>query len=296
MMNIIEIIFKMNITLIYNEEIQSIKINSFNELSLFIESSFDIPINHQVIKLNDKIINSNLTDGDLLYIYSQEKIRYSHIQILGEYHYIFKLIIDSGAENNVISHYLAKMLNLTIDTSINGVAKGVGSAKIVGTANCNLKINHQYYNLNFSVMETDIQDLTSKYLVLIGLDFLIPYGCDISFKNKTITVQGEIIPLLNDYEINKYTHPIKVVNPIELHFKQLNLSLDQHVLLKKILNNIITNPNDEKYKLINTNSVSFQKHLSHCTGFMKTLGFVEINKQLKYTNDIDTLSNLIEIM
>ena len=286
----------MNITLIYNEEIQSVQLSNFKDLSSIIESMFDIPINDQVIKLNDKIIHHNITNGDLLYIYSKEKISYSHLHILGtNANYKFKLIIDSGAQNNVISTHLANLLNLSIDTRTKGEARGVGSAKIVGNANCHLKIDQHYYNLSFSVMETS-QDLTSKYLVLIGLDFLIPYGCEISFKNKTMTIQDDVIPFLNDYEVNKYTHPMKMENPLEIHYKQLNLSLDEHLMLKKIINNIICNPHDDKYKLINMNSMTFQKHLSKCKPFMKELGFVEMDKQLKYTNDIDTLSNLIEIM
>ena len=99
---------------------------------------------------------------------------------------------------------------------------------------------------------------------------------------------------------DKYKHwlpiPIKNENPLELWYKTLNLSLDAHLMLKRILNNIIVNPYDDKYKLINTKSISFQKHLSSCTDFMKALGFVEVDKQLKYTNDIDTLSTMIEIM
>lgn len=283
--------------MIYEENIETINISNANELSLLIESIFNIPVSYQLIKLNDKILQNvnQLKHNDLIYIYIKE--RHSLISILGNYnHYTFKLVIDSGAQSNVISAYLANLLNLTIDQRTRGTAKGVGSAKILGTASCHMKINHQYYDMSFQVMETDVKDLTSKYLVLMGLDFLMSYDCQLSFKNKTLTIRDEITSFLNEHELNQYTHPVKEINPIEIKYKQLNLSLDEHIMLKKILNNIIANPYDDKYKLINVNSVTFQKHLSKHTGFMKEIGFVEMDKQLKYTNDINTLSNLIEIM
>lgn len=289
----------MNVTLFHNDLFQTVSIKNNNDLHQLIELYFDIPPSYQIIKLNDKIITPQckIVDGDLLYIYTREKVSYSHINILVECNnHTFKVIIDSGAQSCIISEHLATMLQLSIDRKMKGQARGIGNAKIVGGTRCTLKIQNQYYDLDFSVMETDVHDLNTKYLVLIGLDFLFPNQCEISFKNKTILIQNTLVPLMNEYALGQYLHPIKNVCAIEQHYKKLDLSLDEHSMLKKILNNIILHPSEEKYKLINTNGVTYQKYLSKCTALMKELGFVEVDKQLKYTNDINTLSNLIEIM
>ncbi len=286
----------MNITLFYNDCFQSVIISKYEELSLLIEKYFNIPQSYQIIKLNDQLlIKEDLRDGDLLYIFQSYQKSYHHIHILGECnHYKFKMIIDSGSQSNVISNHLAELLNLTIDKRNQGTAKGVGSATIVGSTSLTLQINNKSYTLECSVMLTENDPMT-KNLFLIGLPFLMP-DCMISFKTQTLTIQDDVVHFMNDYDLGQYIYPIKIKSPIEQLYNNLNLSLDEHILLKKIITNIINNPHEEKYKLINTNNVAYQKHLSKYNEFMKLLGFVEMNKQLKYTNDVGVLSNLIEIM
>jgi hypothetical protein len=289
----------MDITLYCNEACQNVTISHFDDLSPLIELYFDIMPDNQVITLNGKMLTKHdkLNHNDLLVITSGEQLMpQSLIQIMGEHKYKFKMIIDSGASKCMMSEYLAKLLELPINTRNKGMAHGIGTAKIVGTADATIKIHNDYYHMNFDVTETDITDLTSKYLVLVGLDFLHRHQCEISLKRKTITVNDKVINLLSEYELNKYKHPTKIETSIEVDYRKLNLSVDEHLMLKKILNNIVSNPYDEKYKSINVNSQTFKKYLSNCTEFMKSLGFVQAQDFYKFNNNVNILQEVIEIM
>jgi hypothetical protein len=293
----------MNITLYYNDNFQYVTIHNFDDLTSLIELYFDIQPQHQMIKLNEHLINHNtlLKNDDLLVISKNitnitNKKPHSLISIIGEYIYQLKLVIDSGAQINVMSEYLAKFLNLPIDTSTKGVAHGIGTTTIVGNTSCQMKINNQDYNINFNVLQTDINESTTKYLILLGLDFLYNYDCVISLKNKTISINDQLINLLNEYELEVHNYPIKIETPVESFYRNLNLTIDEHQMLKKILNNIITSPTEDKYKIININSNTFKKYLSKCMDLLKMSGFVLTEEQLKFTNDFNTLQNLIEIM
>ena len=284
----------MNITLYCNDIFQAIKINQFNDVHSLIEYHFGIYKDEQIIKLNDKIItHTQLKENDLLYVTSKVKSVNPLCTIVGECHYYqFKMIIDSGAQQNTMSVSLAEKLKLSIDRTSSSVAHGIGTAKIVGVANCNIKIKQHYYDIRFQIMETNVNDPLTKFLVLIGLEFLYHYQCEISLKRKCIDIQGEAVDFIED----EYIVPIKVENPIQKQYQNLNLNLNQHVILKKIINNIIEHPYDEKFKSINKNSTTFKNNLSSCVDFMKYIGFIEHTDSLKYTNDIDTLNNLIEVM
>jgi len=288
----------MNITLYCHDIFKNVIINHIDDIYSYINIYFNIDKSNQILKLNDKLFTADdyhlLNNNDLIFV--EQKKRHSLIQIIGEYKYQFKMIIDTGAQNNVMSVYLANILNLAIDTKHKGIAHGIGQAKIVGNTSVDIKINQKIYHLTFNVIESDINDITTKYLVLLGLDFLSTYQCDISLKNKTITINNEIINLLNDYQLYQYEHPVKLETRIENQYRQLNLKLEEHRTLKNILTKIIDNPYDDKYKSINTNSETFKKYLVKCIDLMKIVGFTESNQHMKFTNNIQNLQELIEIM
>lgn len=289
----------MEITLYCNEACQNVTISHFDDLSSLIELYFDIVPDNQVITLNGKILTKHdkLNNNDLLVITSGEPlIPQSLIQIMGEHKYKFKMIIDSGASKCMMSAYLANLLELPINTKNQGIAHGIGTSKILGSTDATIKIHNDYYHMNFDVTETDITDLTSKYLVLVGLDFLHRHQCELSLKRKTITINDKEINLLSEYELHQNKHPTKIETTLEIDYRKLNLSVDEHVMLKKILNNIVSNPYDDKYKSININSQTFKKYLSNCTEFMKSLGFVQSQDYFKFHNNINTLQEIIEIM
>ena len=297
MIRFIRINNKMNITLYFNDVFETVFIYDASELPLLIYKYFEIPVSQQVIKLHDEVFTDQpLHKHDLLYIYKREvSDSYPHIHILAESSgHQFRCIIDSGAQTNVMSHTMANLLKLSIDTRMQGIAKGVGSTKIIGQVKCHLMINQIGYDLAFRVIETE-QEPTTKYLMLIGLSFLVPHQCNIDFVHKTLTIKNNVVHLMNHYQTEQLIVPIKQETPIEKCYRNLQLNLDEHVMLKKILCNIVQHPNEEKYKCINTSGMAYQK-ISRCEELMHQLGFVKIDKQLKFTNNIDTLNNLIAIM
>jgi len=202
------------------------------------------------------------------------------------------MVIDSGAQSNVMSHILAKQLNLKIDTRNSGIASGIGTSKIFGTVDCRVNINDAPYYVQFQVIE--VNDHASRYLVLLGLSFMYENECKISFKHKNININGDIIPFIDDNE--SFSTPIKIESAIQKEYRKLNLELGQYIILKKIINNIINNPNENKYKCIHKNSATFKNNLSQHIDFMKLLGFTDNNTQLRYNDDVEPLLQLIEVM
>jgi len=280
----------MELTLYYNDNFQQVTVEDWYELSSMIELYFDIHIAEQVIKVNDKIIDENydLKDNDLLYISKREMVKNSLCYIVGECNnYAFKMMVDSGAQMNMMSLSLVKLLNLSIDKEMEGNAMGIGGeTKMHGVVHCTIKIDNEFYDIKFHV--TDQKH--DKYMVLIGLDFLYKYQCDISLRNRCLLIQDIKVSFMNDYKIKQYKTPIRTYTPLQKQFMEYN----DNVILKKIINNIINHPNEDKYKSIDKNSKTFKENLSSCISFMKDLGFVECDNRLKYTNDVNSLVSLVE--
>jgi hypothetical protein len=316
----------MDLTL-YNETsglVQEVTINSLSELHDLIEVYFNIPRSNQSIKWNDQIINTSksygIAHGDLLTIahtnndsanHSDDmliraQISHTLCYVKGEYNNVgFKIMIDSGAQNNVITNKMANVLGLSgkIDTRMRGVAKGVGSSNVLGViCGCNIKFNDvMIITANFHVLETD------GLMILFGLDFLNTHKCVLNFKNRTLEVDNEIINLMNEAQVDEYEEPFNAQkHKIQKYYREMNNTLtysqkyDTNELIRKIINNILRNPHDDKYKSISLDSQIFKDKLANyqgCLDFMRNLGFKETqDRKFKFVKDIDTLNCAYEIM
>ena len=280
----------MEVTLYYDDDFQQVTVEDWDGLSSMIELYFDIHPIQQVVKVNDKIINENydLKNNDLLYISKRDMVKPSLCYVFGECsNYAFKMMIDSGAEMNMMSLSLVELLNLSIDKEMEGNAMGIGGqTKMHGVVHCTIKIHNEFYDIKFHV--TDQKH--DKYMVLIGLDFLYKYQCDISLRNRCLSIQDIKVPFINDYELKQHKIPIRTYTPLQKQFMEYN----DNIILKKIIDNIINHPNEDKYKSIDKNSKTFKENLSSCISFMKDLGFVEQDNRLKYINDVNSLVSLVE--
>ena len=158
--------------------------------------------NGDLIKVVEKVTEyktTNALDNYTDDMMAKSDIAYTLIHIRGELNdYQFKIMIDSGAATNVMSYQMAQFLNIDhlIDQSKQGVAMGVGRAKIHGRIyGCNIKIGeNMFVPINFSVMEAQEHD---PHLILFGLDFLYSYGCSIDLLNSIIKTKSENIKFLN---------------------------------------------------------------------------------------------------
>uniref|UniRef100_A0A1A9WGK2 UBA domain-containing protein n=1 Tax=Glossina brevipalpis TaxID=37001 RepID=A0A1A9WGK2_9MUSC len=111
-----------------------------------------------------------------------------------------KAFVDSGAQTTIMSSACAKRCNVThlIDTRWNGVAKGVGTQRIIGRIHMvQLQIENDYLASSFSVLEQQPMD------VLLGLDMLKRHQCNIDLQRDVLRIgtTGTETPFLPENEL-----------------------------------------------------------------------------------------------
>lgn len=111
------------------------------------------------------------------------------------------VFVDSGAQQTVMSADTAKRVGLfqLIDTQFAGVARGVGSARILGRIHlAEMRIGGHVYNLSFTVLE----NTGSPMEVLLGLDMLKKHQCNINLqKNMLEFGDGHAVPFLGEADV-----------------------------------------------------------------------------------------------
>ena len=218
-----------------------------NDMVIVAKTDESVEQNESIFDVKEQMIVDNIIPYTLLYVSGETNDM------------AFRIIIDTGASNSVMSETLSKMLKINdlIDDRTTGVAVGIGNSKVLGTiTGCNVKIgNNIFIPANFSVLE----DSFDRHLAILGLDFLTSHRCKIDFTNRTIEVDGTIITFMNEMEVQNMEIPYNVLErKLSSGFNRFSdsvinkkLTLD---LLNRIIRNILDNPNEEKFKKINTNS------------------------------------------
>merc|ERR1719312_364967 len=111
-----------------------------------------------------------------------------------------KAFVDSGAQATIMSQKAAERCNIMrlVDPRWAGIAKGVGTQKIIGRVHmAQIQIEKDYLTSSFSILEEQPMDM------LLGLDMLKKHQCTIDLKKNVLVIgtTGTETPFLPEAEL-----------------------------------------------------------------------------------------------
>ncbi|KAL7566579.1 hypothetical protein ACA910_000645 [Epithemia clementina (nom. ined.)] len=101
---------------------------------------------------------------------------------------VVEMMVDTGAQSSVISAQLMRTLDLQskLNTFMQGVAQGVGQARILGVIeNCPVSIGHVEFLLYFLVLDVP-QDM-----MIMGIDQMRRFKCLVDLENNRLVFGGK---------------------------------------------------------------------------------------------------------
>ncbi|CAF5178177.1 unnamed protein product [Rotaria magnacalcarata] len=113
-----------------------------------------------------------------------------------------KAFVDSGAQMTIMSKICAERCGIMrlIDIRFNGIAKGVGTQKILGRIHlAQLEVEKQFFATSLAVLEDQSIDM------LIGLDMLRRHRCVIDLDKNVLRIENSVeTSFLSESELPSY--------------------------------------------------------------------------------------------
>lgn len=109
-------------------------------------------------------------------------------------------ILHSGAQSTIISKACAERCGILhlMDTRFQGIARGVGTAKIFGRIHLALMtLGSEVFEITFTVMDS----VGGGYDVLLGLDMLRKHAAVIDLRGNCLRIGGASVPFLGEKDI-----------------------------------------------------------------------------------------------